>query len=222
MALVVSMRDVARAHLLRAAAHQFEEGMSSTGGTRRQGKGVRTRISDDYLWLPYAVAHYLEVTGDDDVLDEPSLTFDGPELEPDQDGGLLHRKPPRSRALAFRPLSRALDRALAVRRPRSSADRIRRLERRHEPGGPRRGGRERVARMVPRCQPAAIRPSRRRGSTSSWPRTGVRPQKPTRKRSSRSLGRRLVPTGILRRRNPTRLVGQPRVPDRLDRPVVER
>ena len=63
---------------------------------RPSGKGVRTRISDDYLWLPYAVAHYVDVTGDQDILEHVVPYLRGVELAPDQDEiYLTQRSPPR-------------------------------------------------------------------------------------------------------------------------------
>jgi cyclic beta-1,2-glucan synthetase len=84
MALLHTRPDIARAQILEAARHQFEAGDVLHWWNPPAGRGVRTRFSDDLLWLPYVTAAYVTVSGDESILSETIPFLKGELLRSDE------------------------------------------------------------------------------------------------------------------------------------------
>ncbi len=114
MALVYSSPAIARQQILLASAHQFKEGDVQHWWHPPSGRGVRTRFSDDLLWLPFVATFYASVTGDLSVFDEVVPFVEQPLLKPDEQEVYMQPGVSTESASVYEHCIRALDRSLAV------------------------------------------------------------------------------------------------------------
>jgi cyclic beta-1,2-glucan synthetase len=114
MALTFARPAETRSHLLRAAGRQFVEGDVQHWWLPQSGQGVRTRISDDRVWLAYAAASYVAASGDVAVLDENVPFLEGPGLAPGQHDAFFTPMVSDQSATLFEHCARGIDQALSL------------------------------------------------------------------------------------------------------------
>jgi cyclic beta-1,2-glucan synthetase len=111
MAFVATRPSVAREHIIRAAGVQFHQGDVLHWWHENPLRGVRTRCSDDMLWLAYVTAHYVAVTGDESILSETVSYLDAQELAPEEDERYAEYPSTITRDSIYAHCQRAIERA---------------------------------------------------------------------------------------------------------------
>ncbi|MEJ7809850.1 MAG: hypothetical protein WKG32_05460 [Gemmatimonadaceae bacterium] len=113
-AFVYLAPELTRAQILLHAAHQFVEGDVLHWWHPPLSKGMRTRFSDDLLWLPYITAFYVGATGDAALLEEAAPFMTARTLEPGEDEVYLVPEVSGESASVYEHCCRALDRSLTA------------------------------------------------------------------------------------------------------------
>ncbi len=109
--------NLTRQQILLNAANQFVEGdvlhwwHPFPDGTSR---GIRTRFSDDLLWMPFATAKYIQHTSDTAILDEQARYLSGPLLKAGEDERFMIPEESGTQGDLYEHCCRALDRSLKV------------------------------------------------------------------------------------------------------------
>lgn len=112
MALIYSCPEVTRDQIILHASRQFIEGDVQHWWHRETGKGIRSRYSDDLLWLAYVTKDYINCTEDWNILDEKVHYLEGKILDQDTSESYDLPKISETTGTVYEHCTKAIDRAL--------------------------------------------------------------------------------------------------------------
>ncbi len=114
MALAWAAPDMLRAQVLLCASRQFAEGDVQHWWHTPGGAGVRTHFSDDLLWLPFALLHYLRSSADHALLDETRPFLEGVVIPEGAEDAYATPQVSDEQATVYEHAARTIDRSLRV------------------------------------------------------------------------------------------------------------
>ncbi len=109
MSLVHAAPATARAQIVRASARQFREGDVQHWWHPPANRGVRTRFSDDLLWLPLTIARYVTAVDDRTVLDVEVPFLEGRPVAEDEEAYYDQPAITEDKATIYEHAARAID-----------------------------------------------------------------------------------------------------------------
>jgi len=114
LALLYTEPQLVRNHILLCAEHQFIQGDVMHWWHPSTNRGIRSKVSDDFLWLPWLTHKYLEVTEDKEILNVPIGFMDMAPLREDENDRYDHATPTLEKATLYDHCLRALDNGMKI------------------------------------------------------------------------------------------------------------
>ncbi|NOH15216.1 cyclic beta 1-2 glucan synthetase [Clostridium cochlearium] len=104
--------ELTREHILYSASRQFLEGDVQHWWHPVVDSGIRTRFSDDLLWLPYVTIQYIKNTGDYEILNESINYLEDEPLKEGEDERYTISKVSQNKGSLYEHCIKAIDKSL--------------------------------------------------------------------------------------------------------------